>query len=100
LFINTACSTLTVDISKPIFAMVESNKICKKSAVCSITNYSTKIRQISPHKTGKNVIEQQNVIRAISDGNFTGHQLADSSIIPSKALANGWNVVGSVSFIN
>jgi hypothetical protein len=47
-----------------------------------------------------NVIEQQNVIRDISVGTFTGHQLGDSSMILSKALANGWNVVWSVSFID
>jgi hypothetical protein len=50
LFVNTACSTLTVDISKPVFAMAESQEICKKNALCNIMNYSIKIRQISLHK--------------------------------------------------
>jgi len=48
--VNTAQNTLSVDISKPVFAMAESNEICKKNAVCNIMNYSTKISQISLHK--------------------------------------------------
>lgn len=47
-----------------------------------------------------NVIKQQIVIRDISAGTFTGHQMGDRSMIPSKALANACNVVWSVPFID